>query len=203
MSGIDTSVSIDRLGVLSEPRRVATLAALASYNEPVSVEALARRVAGDERGKSDGEVSDDEQRQVHVSLVHNHLPKLAAHALVEWDEAAGTVALARSVSATRLRRFVGGPPTVAAARMRRVLSLPRRRLVLAIVDEHGTPMTVDELTRLVASVETASSPGELSAHAVDRVGISLEHSHLPALSAAGVLVYDEAAKTVDRPDDLD
>ncbi len=196
---VDPTGSVDAYRFLSEPRRVAILTELATADGELAIDVLARRIAATERGKSPDEISDREQRLVRVSLRHNHLPKLAAHSVVECHPDGTDVSLTPEVSISRIRQFVDRFRSVPSARALRTLSQPRRRLVVQLLSEHGTPMSVDELARLIASAETAANPGSLSAHAYDRVRISLLHSHLPALSSANIVAYEQESGTVDEP----
>lgn len=177
----------------SDPRRVAVLAELAAVDGPVSTDGLARRVAAAETGKRVEDVSSREERVVHTSLRHTHLPKLRAKSLLELDDESGTVTLSANVSAGRLRRFLEGRSSMASSRLLRTLSNPRRRLIVRLLARHGTPMAVEELARFAAAAERGVDPDGVSATDVDRVRVSFVHSHLPALSAAELIEYDESA----------
>lgn len=181
---------------LSDPRRVAVLAEVADAEGPISTAALARRVAAAETGKRERDVSPREARIVHASLRQTHLPKLSARSLLEWDPEAETVSLSSNVSTPRLRRFLEGRSTMASSRILRTLSHPRRRSIVRLLDRHGTPISVSDLARLSAAEERVVDPEAVSETEVDRVRVSLVHSHLPALSAAEFIEYDEDAGLV-------
>ncbi|MFB6129900.1 MAG: hypothetical protein ABEJ28_03655 [Salinigranum sp.] len=87
----DSSQLDDLLGVLAESRRRVLLTRLSEADGPVPLATLARGVA---RAESDGsgEVSTDAVQQVYLTLYHVHVPKLAAAALVRFDEERNAVA---------------------------------------------------------------------------------------------------------------
>ncbi len=77
----------DVFDALSEPRRRYVLYSLADSTTPMDVETLAQLVAKWEVGRPDpGRI-----QRVHLTLVHNHLPKLADAELVEYDPDERTV----------------------------------------------------------------------------------------------------------------
>lgn len=59
----------------------------------VEVDELAELIAASENSGDRAAVTADEQEQVHVGLVHTHLPKLAAANVVEYDAAEQRVRL--------------------------------------------------------------------------------------------------------------
>lgn len=192
----DAMGSVDSFPFLSDPRRVAILAELAETDDPIPTATLARRVGAAETGKRVADVSSREERIVHSSLRHTHLPKLSTQSLVAWDRESDTVSLSTDVSIPRLRRFLGGRSSMASSHLLRTLSNPRRRLIVRLLATHGTPMTVDELARHATAEERAIEPGSLSDTEIDHVRVSFVHAHLPALSAAELIEYDESAGVV-------
>ncbi|WP_290814311.1 hypothetical protein [Halovivax sp.] len=188
--------SVDAFAILSPPRRVAVLAALARTDGPVETGELARLVAAGESEKSVADVAERERRMIAISLRHHHLPALASHRIVEWDRTSDVVALGDGVSAERVRELVDDRSTAASSRLLGRLSQSRRRLVLAVLQEGERARSVDELARHVAAREHATNPADVSATAVDRVRVSLHHSHLAALSAVGLVEYDSAEDVV-------
>ncbi|AGB15889.1 hypothetical protein Halru_1275 [Halovivax ruber XH-70] len=194
--GLDVSGSADHIQALSSPRRVATLTALARRDESMRVEDLARHVRALERETDVTAVSRREQRRVQTSLQHAHLPALAARSLVDWEHGNDWVALHPDVSSETLRETVGEALPTASTRHIRTLSDPRRRQVLELVEECETPLSIDTLARRVASLETGGGSSSPPAQTMDRVRISLVHSHLPALDDAGLLAYDRETGTV-------
>ena len=188
--------SVDAFQVLAMPRRVAVLAALSEAETPISDDELARWVAAKEGGKSPDDVTASERQTVRLSLRHYHLPALSTHGLVEWRSAGDEVDLGTEVSAERVLGLLRGRSLTAASRLFDILAQPRRRLVLAVLSEHDEPISVDELARLVVAEERASAPETVPETDVSRIRVSLHHSHLPVLSAMGVLEYDPNTRFV-------
>lgn len=100
------SIETDRINsLLASSRRRCVLSMLADGDE-VTVEKLARTIAARERN---GTFDDDRRDRVVVSLVHNHLPRLADHGVVDYDRQDGTVSAGRSFAELEpfLERFRG------------------------------------------------------------------------------------------------
>lgn len=70
---------------LSHPRRRYALHRLIEAGEPLALADLAADVAASETDLKAGEVPTDTVENVHVSLHHVHVPKLAAASLVRYD----------------------------------------------------------------------------------------------------------------------
>ena len=90
-TGVEADGWDDVLDSLASKRRRTVLSVLHDRPGPMARADLARAVAASE---TDGEVdpSSDAIEHLRISLRHQHLPKLADAELVEYDEAAGTVA---------------------------------------------------------------------------------------------------------------
>lgn len=71
----------------------------------------------------------------------------------------------------------------------------RRRTVRHLLEFVDEPVPVDALATAVARAEHDDPAAALDPEVRDRVAISLDHSHLPMLEAAGVVVHD---RTRDR-----
>lgn len=80
----------DVLRVLGDERRRRTLSTLTDAPLPVPVSRVAHAVAIEEH-PGDGDVPPERVEEVHVTLRHVHLPKLASAGLVSYDAEAGTV----------------------------------------------------------------------------------------------------------------
>lgn len=70
---------------LASGRRRALVDALASHDDPISDEELARQVAAREKGISADDLSTEAIQEVYFSLQHVHLPKLASAGVIEYD----------------------------------------------------------------------------------------------------------------------
>lgn len=68
----------------------------------------------------------------------------------------------------------------------RLLANERRRLVLDVLADRTTPVTLDDLAAAVAAREE----GLDAADAVESVKLTLYHAHLPKLADLGVLGFD-------------
>lgn len=70
-----------------------------------------------------------------------------------------------------------------------ILSDQRRRFVLQSLGEAGTPVAFDELVDDVAEREHGASISDIPAEEVDRVRLSLYHSHIPKLDDANLVEF--------------
>ena len=86
-----------RYRLLAAPRRRYLLWHL-SRRESTTVEEAAARIAAWEAGVSADEVAQELYDRVRLSLVHSHLPRLADHAVVDYDRASGEVELQTELS---------------------------------------------------------------------------------------------------------
>ena len=103
MSNPDPSTLDDVFGLLSESRRRYLLYHFLE-NDWANVENLSRRIAAWEGDTAVRAVDEDDREKVAVSLVHNHLPRLADHDVVEYDSRSGDVVTANGFE--ELRPFV-------------------------------------------------------------------------------------------------
>ena len=86
-----SQANADRIrSVLGTTRRRFALYYLLS-NEYTDIDSLSVQIAAWEQGKSVTSVDESERQRVEISLHHNHLPRLAAHDIVEYDERSGDV----------------------------------------------------------------------------------------------------------------
>ncbi|MFC6824787.1 DUF7344 domain-containing protein [Halopelagius fulvigenes] len=79
--------------VLSNPRRRFVLDNLLTVEMPVPVETLATELVEWEASLTDLDRRGGERDAVEISLVHNHLPKMADSEFVEYDAEDRTVTL--------------------------------------------------------------------------------------------------------------
>lgn len=81
----------------------------------------------------------------------------------------------------------------------RLFASEGRRALLDVLDGgEEWPTPVDVATLATAVAEETAGEVEPAPEAVERIAISLHHNHLPRLSDAGVLDYDEASNRVTR-----
>ena len=80
--------------VLSNPHRRATLHLLQTAEMPVSVEELTTELVAWDAQRPVSDRSGAERNSIKISLVHNHLPKMAEARLIRYDDTRQTVILA-------------------------------------------------------------------------------------------------------------
>lgn len=80
---------------LAHRRRRSLLTQLQVHGE-LDLDSLAGRIAADERAETVGAVPDEAITRVHVSLFHQHLPKLDDVGLVDFDPDADRVSLSET-----------------------------------------------------------------------------------------------------------
>lgn len=88
--GVEASPG-DMFKPLSHERRREILCTLACESTPIKLQTLSRAVATREQTADMEPISAELIKQVHSSLYHTHLPKLADHGLVTFDPEAMTV----------------------------------------------------------------------------------------------------------------
>lgn len=157
---------------------------------PMTLGELAERVAARRHEVSTDDVAPDEREEVAIGLHHNHLQRLSADDVVEQtgDGMDTTVSLSPGVDPELVRELIGigeGNWTELSV----ILGDERRQHVTAALSQADGPLSLEELTAAVASREHEEADGPQP----DRgsVRISLHHVHLPKLSEAGVVRYDE------------
>lgn len=69
-----------------------------------------------------------------------------------------------------------------------LLAVGRRRTTLDILADSNTPVELEELAATVA--ERENSQGIADKAIIERVAISLHHSHLPKMADLGIIDYD-------------
>ncbi len=182
--------ALDALSV--SVRRVA-LAALRERENAISVDALASAVASRlSQSAADGHDDTDEALR---ALYHVHLPVLGEAGAVTFDPGSGLVAAANEppFDETWVERLVADHPDPAYDPVLDALASGRRQAVLYELFTGGVT-TPDALAAAVAAHERdgADVPEPVSRV----VRLSLAHTHLPVLVAAGFVTCDPEAGTV-------
>lgn len=72
----------------------------------------------------------------------------------------------------------------------RLLADSRRRVVLTLLQEHGS-LRLPDLAEEVVRIETDTSIPELTEEEITRVYMELWHVHIPKLAEADVIEYDQ------------
>lgn len=176
------------------PVRQRILAVLLDRSTPTTEEELAAELAGSGREEP---VEDPSREEIRIRLRHADLPKLADAGLVTWDESDAVVTAVDhpALDENRAERAIEAETdrwdgVVADA------PHERRGTVLTLVETRNGPRERGDLAREVAASE---ADGEPSAEAVDEVGVTLHHVHLPKLERAGLVEYDADDGRVSRP----
>jgi predicted transcriptional regulator len=73
-----------------------------------------------------------------------------------------------------------------------LLAKQRRRLLLSVLYESGTPLQLGEIAERIGKREYEDPTGSQ----LDIIHLSLYHNHVPRLEAADVIRYDENEGTV-------
>jgi hypothetical protein len=174
---------------LRHPRRIRLLAALQELDAPVAIPTLATAIAERERTGSADEAT---IRDIRISLVHNHVPRLASVDILEWNGETVAFGEELGVPVGELSALLGSHE--AHGRLLEVLVHPVRMQLYAILREGAYALTVDELTtELVAREVSGFSDPE-------RTKVALYHSHLPAMDDVGAIEFDRCAGLVRRSD---
>ncbi|WP_232686886.1 DUF7344 domain-containing protein [Halobacterium zhouii] len=84
---------------------------------------------------------------------------------------------------------------LSASDKHRLLAEEQRRLALALLAQRRDTVEVEDLAAEIARQETGGEP--VGEQVVDRVVISLHHSHLPMMDGLGVVDYDADLCQVD------
>lgn len=71
-----------------------------------------------------------------------------------------------------------------------VLSNPRRRHVVRVLEQQGGAVSLDALARRVAAAENDISRDEVSYHQRKRVYTALQQGHLPTMDDCGIIAFD-------------
>jgi DNA-binding transcriptional ArsR family regulator len=187
------------LAVLAHPRRRQLVSFLSEHASPTGLRDLATAFTDFERVDTDDDESPVTSREFSsspataslvVSLHHVHLPKLAAHGLVEYDFDSRTVdptPLHGDARLASLLTVVDGLGDDLNETQVRVLTSEVARTTMAILLEAETERSVS----LLAADLTDLLDGSRRHHSV-----RLRHHLLPKLSEVGLVDYDPADSTV-------
>jgi hypothetical protein len=91
---------------LSHPRRRYLLYTLVNGSSEAPLPELAANIAGWEREKPVGEVTDEEQQDVYISLYHCHVPRLSKLGIVDYQE--GENIIVRAANTDQVKAVLDG-----------------------------------------------------------------------------------------------
>lgn len=182
---------------LAHPYRSTAIEVLRERRRPIAATDLAAWIVARVNDSPLVDVAESEHRTVLVALRHRHLPTLRDSGLVEWrpDEDAVSLADDAPVDSDRLGALLSVRTGRECDRFFEVLADARRRRVISIL-AHRDEATLTELAREVAGRELNADTEAVPESTVDRIRISLHHSHLPTMSAVDLLEYDRDETTV-------
>ncbi|OAQ52733.1 hypothetical protein HTG_10425 [Natrinema mahii] len=178
--------------ILRHPRRLRLLEILGSHETRLSLSELTTALI--ERAATDGHV-DRRRREVRISLVHNHLPRLADYDILEWDGDGVALVDESPVHPADLSVLLDLCGDGDGAELLETLVDPVRMRLLSVLADGDRPQSVEQLAGRLATPDGGPFADP------DRAAIALHHSHLPAMAAVGVLNYDPDSGLVTRYDD--
>lgn len=175
------AVSWEWYDVLRHPRRIHLLAAL--EDEPRTLEELADAVAAREPAG---------RGEIRIALVHNHLPRLADHGILEWDGEVARRTVERPLPVDDLSGLLEDGDR-ADERTLETLVHPVRTRLYAMLAELDRAVSVDTLAAELVERNVDS----LSARSEAR--LALYHVHLPAMVDVGAIEFDPRSGMVRGP----
>ena len=92
MNGTNASRMEAACSLLAESERRLLLYQLAD-NQPASLEELVSQIAALKLDGDESKLDTETRQRVYVSLVHNHLPRLADYDIIEYDLRSGDIVL--------------------------------------------------------------------------------------------------------------
>lgn len=211
------------INVLAEPQRRYLLATLLEREgvlssgppptgNPIPISTLATEVATVERDCPI--VTDDQCGQVRIAIAHNHVPRLIDIGVLrrDTDGETATVGLRAHpmLSADWVRTLLADPTGEAfpadEATLNRTLEAlcdPRRRAVCTVLAKRRGSISVSDLAAAALAREGGDETRlvDVTADECASVAVALVHSHLPALSDAGLVAYDDAERSVELASD--
>ncbi|WP_408959335.1 ArsR family transcriptional regulator [Natrinema sp. 74] len=173
--------------ILRHPRRLRLLEILGTRGTQLSLSELTTELL-------ERTATDRPRRDVRISLVHSHLPRLEDHGIVDWDDDGVALVDEPPVHPTDIAVLLDLCETERAERLLETLVDPVRMRLLAVLEDDDQPLSVDRL----AAELTALEGGPLSNP--DRAKVALLHSHLPAMTDTGILEYDSESGLVSQRD---
>ncbi|MFC7128808.1 DUF7344 domain-containing protein [Haloferax chudinovii] len=181
--------------ILKSSRRRSTIRMVSQSGSPLTIEEIAERIAAQENDKARSQLTSDERKRVYIALYQTHLKKLSEKGVIEFDEANGTVRRGELFDAylRSLREYIpenGGGQRELDNRFH-ILQNARRRMVIDILEDVDSPVSIGDLAERIASNETDKAIGQLTSSERKRVYTALYQAHLPKLDDANVIDFDK------------
>ena len=182
-----SNVPAELYDVLRHPRRIRILAILGTYRARLSLAALTTEIV---EGEDPDAPTGQARHEVRISLLHNHLPRLAECDLVEFDTETGVELVdeppVHPADLEDLLELCDGPD---GHRTLEALVHPVRMRIVAMLSGYEHTVSVEQLASKLAARDVGPDDPE-------RAKISLYHAHLPALADVGALEFDADAGLV-------
>lgn len=177
--------------ILRNPRRLRLLEVLGCQQTRLTVSELTTELVE----KTTTDVSNGQARHdVRISLVHNHLPRLADYDIVDWNDDGVALVDEPPVHPADISVLLDLCESENAEELLETLVDPVRMRLLSLLKASNGPISLDQL-----AVRLVAYDGGPFAD-VERAKIALHHSHLPAMADIGVLNYDTESRLVTRYD---
>lgn len=180
-----TDVPAECYDVLRNPRRLRLLEHLGRCDRRLTVDELTSELVA-----HDPQDGSSTPREIRVSLVHNHLPRLAEYDIVDWDVDAG-VELVDSFPIEPIRLAEALDSDGREGALQTVVH-PVRLPLCAVLAARTQPCSLAALADELAATDVVDN--------ADRAAIELHHTHLPALADAGLIDYDSDTQLVHEAD---
>ena len=163
----------------------------------MEIRALGRRLLAREGGCPPEVVSSESVDEAYVGLIHNHLPRLAAHDLVTVDRESCFVTSARDVPphVPSLASLLEEYSNDERHRILDALSHPIRVSIVTILREEDRTISLESLAEMLAD--------EVDVPRIDerKLTVELHHWHLPVLEEIDLLTYDATSAEIVQLDE--
>lgn len=193
--------------ILKNSRRRSTIRMVSQSDSPLSIEEIAERIAAQENDKDRSQLTSGERKRVYVTLYQLHLKKLSEKGVIEFDEENGNVRSGELFDAYlhALREYT--PKNNIGQRELdnrfHILQNQRRRMVIDILEDTNSSISLGDLAERIASNETNKAIAQLTSRERKRVYIPLYQVHLPKLDDANVIDFDKHRGKVSRGDQFE
>lgn len=171
-------VPADQYDVLRHPRRVRLLECLSAETRLSLTELTTALLEHESTDVSAGEA----RHNGRISLVHNHLPRMADAGLIDWDRDDGVELVDDPILCPAVLATLLETADDEEQLLERVVHPGRLHLLESLATADST-QSLSEIAAALAGQAPAFSAD------VEQVALELHHSHLPALDDVGAIEY--------------